>query len=346
MSTGKRRNGSRLLLAGVVAVILGTGTGMGTGTPALAAADDSSQNAEAERQRRYTELRKRGNKSVKEGRAAEAIEAWLEAYKLNPSHDLACAIGRTELLGRASAVEGARWLTRCASLAPIPDPNAKDAALELAAQQEEIKLRDLARARVSVLRVLTDNGAEVRVDGRPVGKAPLEEEVFVKPGVYWVVVSLGSRSRSVEVRLSPGETRTVDLALPPEPRPPAPLGRVLLISGIGAGAVGLGVGIGFGVAAIHHHGQAKQASDALESEEVVYPCNMQLRSECVALVNESKQANRFTAASVAGLSVAVAGGVMTVLGIRRAKSEASAPTVQGAFVGAPGGGAFVVKGQF
>jgi len=61
---------------------------------------------------RYEELRKRGNRAAgnraaKEGRFPEAIEVWKAAYALHPSYEVACAIGRTEMLGQANALGAA-----------------------------------------------------------------------------------------------------------------------------------------------------------------------------------------------------------------------------------------------
>jgi hypothetical protein len=162
----------------------------------------------------HAELRKQGNEAAKAGRIPEAIEAWTRAYEVRPVFAVACAIGRAELLGRANPGPAALWLTRCLRFAPIP---VKGQAKELAAQQEELVLRDLARSKVGALRIDADPGAEIVVDGRAAGKAPLADEVFLEPGSHRITASLGSRSRSVEVAVAGGEARVVDLGLPAGP---------------------------------------------------------------------------------------------------------------------------------
>lgn len=337
MSTVTHRKSSRVLSAGLVAVVLGAGA------PGFAAppkpGDPFTWMADVERQRWYAELRKRGNEAVKDGRRAEAIEAWLEAYKLIPSRVLACAIGRTMMLGRANGLGGALWLTRCVNMAPIPEHSDKDAAKELAAQQEEIVLRDLARARVGALRVITDKDADVHVDGRTVGKAPLDDEVFLEPGLYRVAVSLGSRSRSIEVRLSPGESRTVELSLPSPPN------RALLYSGIGGGIVNLGLTIGFGAAAISLRGQEDAMIASLTEKMGPFVCRVQDMQQCDEIKEVSSRATAFTVASLLGLSATVAGGLIITYALVHPPSKAD-PRVQAAFIGSPGGGAFVFKGNF
>ena len=215
---GTARNDSKVFSAAALAVILGTGAA-GLASPPGPSADAPAE-VDPEAARRYAELRKQGVNLAYAGRIEEALEAWKAGYAIRPSYSLACDIGRLELLRRNDAIEGARWYTRCVSMAPLAKPNQPK---ELAGQLEEGDLRDMARSRVGILRVLTDEEATIEVDGETVGKAPLEEEVFVKPGAHRLAVSLGSRVRTLDVKLAPGEVRTVDLSLPPPPAvSPAP----------------------------------------------------------------------------------------------------------------------------
>jgi hypothetical protein len=105
-------------------------------------------------------------------------------------------------------------------MAPVPPSNRPK---ERAAQLEELAYRDLALSRVGAVRVVTEPGAKVEVDGREVGKAPLEDEVFVFPGDHRIAVSLGDRSRFIELKLLAGESRELDLSLPPLSSPPQAL---------------------------------------------------------------------------------------------------------------------------
>jgi hypothetical protein len=315
--------------------------------------------AELAAQRRYDELRKRGNAAAKENRNAEAIEAFLEAYAIRPSHVLACAIGRIEMLGRADAVAGAQWLTRCMNMAPIPERGQKDAGKELAAQQEEVTLRDLARARVGALRVVTDEGATVKVDGKAMGTAPLTDEVFLKPGSYRLEVSLGGRTRSLAVKLAPGESRTVDLSLPlamPPPAPPPRPPRVdspreesnkgLLYTGIGVGTVGLGVALGFGAAAIKAQGEEEAAGASVKDNTGHLACTTPSTAGCAEFYEAYRRTDAFTAVSVVGLSAAVVGGVMITYAFVRPPTNSGSAALRAAFVGAPGGGAMILRVRF
>jgi hypothetical protein len=206
----------RLVTVVALAVVHGT-VGSSFAAPPSSSSPPPQLGLETESARAFVELRLRGNTAYKAGRIEEAIDAWTRAYAIEPSYVVACAAGRVELLTRKNALAGAKWLTRCVNLAPL-----HDAEQERKAQREEIVLRDLARSRVAAVRVRTEPGATVTVDGSVVGRAPLGDEVFLPPGSHRLVVSLGNRSQSIEVTLAAGESRTVDLLLPPPSSAPPP----------------------------------------------------------------------------------------------------------------------------
>jgi hypothetical protein len=250
---GTRRDRSFLLQAAALAAALGT-AGLSHASPPLPSAPPSTEapapQPDDEAARAHAELRKQGNEAAKAGQIPEAIEAWAKAYAVRPVFAVACAIGRAELLGRANPAPAALWLTRCLRLAPVP---VKGQAKELAAQQEELVLRDLARSRVGALRIEAEPDAEISVDGRSVGKAPLGDEVFLEPGSHRITVSLGSRSRSKDVVVAGGEARALDLGVqaalhplwftapPPAPVRSAkssfPIGWLLVGAGMAGGVV-------------------------------------------------------------------------------------------------------------
>jgi len=360
------RTRSKALSVAALAVILGTAAaGFAAPPPASAGAPPSfPPSAEPESVRSWNALRAEGNAAYKAGRVAEAVEAWTRAYAIRRSHVVACAIGRIELLARGDALEGARWLTRCASQAPLPEPNQPK---ELTSQKEEIELRNLARSRVGAVRVVTDPGAMVEVDGREAGKAPLDEEVFVMPGAHRFAVTLGERSRLVEVTLAAGESRTVELSLRAAPLPELsaarPLQQVnspggaqdgslnasngaLLGAGMAVGGAGLAMTIGFGVVAIKVRSDEKEAVDAVKGKPNALACSVLGRPGCADVKGLSDMGDAFTAVSLIGVSAAVAGGLMTAYAIFNPRRKASEPGIQAAFVGTPGGGGFVLRGGF
>jgi hypothetical protein len=272
----------------------------------------------------YAELRRQGNEASKAGRKAEAIELWTRAYAVRRTHIVACAIGRVELLGRANPSAAALWLTRCLRLAPVP---VKGQGKELAAQQEEIVLRDLARSRVGALRIQAEPGAAIFVDGRAVGEAPLEDEVFLEPGSHRLAASLGSRSRSVDVAIAAGEDRAVDLVFQAAPgplrtaaptRPPAPgpsrwsTGGVVRVGGgITVGAAVLG-----GVLAVMSYVALERSEEALREQRAAegeYGCLSENRSyECIESRKQSATAENLAIASKGSFIAAGATAVATL----------------------------------
>jgi hypothetical protein len=349
-SMGSPRNRSKAFSAAALGVVLGT-SATGYAAPPPPSKEPAKEAPTAES--KHEELRRRGNKAAKEDRLGEAIDLWMAAYAIHPSYEVACAIGRTELLRWANALAGALWLTRCVNLAPVPERAQKDGAKELAEQQTEISLRDLARARVGALRILTDAGATIEVDGKSVGTAPLDDEAFVMPGAHRVVVSLGQRSRSVELRLAAGEGRTVDLALPALSTMPEWEGgagrasnEAFLYAGLAVGGVGLGLSVGFGAAAFRLRGEEAEAAKALKIKYGYFACKTPKRQECVELRDTSGRADAHTAVSLISLSAAVAGGAMVAYTIFQPHRKVNTPTVQAAFVAAPGGGSLFMTGSF
>lgn len=159
-------------------------------------------------------LHRKGDAAVHAGNLREAINAWREAWAIQPSADLACNLGRTELReGHDRAA--AEWLTRCVRLSPkATEPSA------LARQLDEVNERDLARARVAALTFDVDPGAEVFIDGVSVGQAPFEDPIFVEPTSHAIKAVLGARSTSKAIDAKPGAAIHVELPLPQEARPP------------------------------------------------------------------------------------------------------------------------------
>lgn len=99
-------------------------------------------------------------------------------------------------------------------------PDAKDRAAVRAAMRK-IETR-LAAAGVQALLVYTDPpGAEVRLDGTPHGKTPVQ--LVVPPRTYVLSLALDLYDPvQQEIALAPDAARTVDLVLRPSRPPPAP----------------------------------------------------------------------------------------------------------------------------
>ncbi|WP_437590817.1 PEGA domain-containing protein [Sorangium sp. So ce1000] len=210
---------------------------------------------------------------------AQAEAALLVAWELNPTFDVAYNLGNTEYQLKKHK-EAATYLSFALRHWPLLKGVAK-------LKPNAEKWLAESRAQVGALKVsVTVAGAEVLVDGKGVGRAPLEGEVFVDPGEHRVEAThLDYEPASQTVGVAKGATAEVKLAITPvrseaptagatpdgggsaagataggpvvgqppagpvEPQPlPEKRNWVPVIALGAASAVGLGVGIGMTVA--------------------------------------------------------------------------------------------------
>lgn len=143
---------------------------------ALTASDmvESSKRADA--------LFKKGKQAYAAGKLQEAYEGYLQAFDLKKSHDICSNLANTEaLLGRKA--DAANHLARCVRDFPATEGDAKRKKIEK-------RLRD-ARAEVGAVRIAaSERGAEVFIDGRSIGMAPIAFEVYAEPGEHVVEAKL------------------------------------------------------------------------------------------------------------------------------------------------------------
>jgi len=163
-------------------------------TPALAAPADKA-----------SELMNQGVARYAKGNLEGARQAFLEAFELAPHHTIASNLAEVEIkLGRyREASEHLNYVLRS-----LP-PSASD---ERASSE-----KDLAecRQRLSVVRVAVSvQGAAVMLDGKELGTAPLETELWLEPGEYVVEARhTGYLPASERVVTRAGESREISLAL-------------------------------------------------------------------------------------------------------------------------------------
>lgn len=140
--------------------------------------------ASAESGQQADEHFRRGKALLKAGQKREAREEYLAALRLKKSYDVAGNLGNLEItLGLyRDAAEHLSFAVRTYA----PSGTTAD-QLEKAKQ----RLADAKSHVGSLLVSVNVNGAEVFVDGKSVGRAPLEDTVFVEPG-----------SRVIEVKLA------------------------------------------------------------------------------------------------------------------------------------------------
>ncbi|WP_438018186.1 PEGA domain-containing protein [Sorangium sp. So ce315] len=222
------------------------------------------------------------------------VETELEsAWALNPTFDVAYNLGNTKYQLKKYK-EAAQYLSFALRHWPLLKGVAK---LRPRAEQWLAE----SRAQVGALKVsVTVAGAEVLVDGKRVGRAPLEGEVFVDPGEHRVeAMHLDYEPSSQTVSVAKGGTAEVKLAITPvrseaqasagvktegggsatgargvgpvagpsagsvEPLPPEKRNWVPVIALGAASAVGLGVGIGMTVASNNASADGHAQADAI-----------------------------------------------------------------------------------
>lgn len=156
----------------------------------------------------------RGVELVRDGLYAEAAAEFEAAYRSKPHFAVLYNLGQSYVaMGRpVEAIDALDRYLRDGGSEVNPDRRAQVHA-ELARQ----------RGRVGLLAVrVAQAGATVRVDGRDVGRTPLDP-LRVAVGAHSVTVELGGfSSRVVEVTLVGEETSTVEVSLVPVPPPVAP----------------------------------------------------------------------------------------------------------------------------
>jgi hypothetical protein len=186
-----------------------------TGAPATAGAPSAEVMARADA------IFRDAIKLYKAKRYAEAEAGFLEAWKLNPTYDVAGNLGHTEArLGKHR--EAAEYLAFALRNFPLTG----NADKRRAAQEKFDEVRKLVtsvKVQVSVPR------AEVFVDGRLVGVAPLAGEVFVEPSAHTIEAKLaGYEDAKQSLQAEKGAVQTVMLtmtAASPLHPAPAPAGN-------------------------------------------------------------------------------------------------------------------------
>jgi len=140
---------------------------------------------------------------------AELTQAW----RLQQTSETAGLLGQVErklCLDRSPTtycdlyVDAARHLSF--ALATLPETARADTLAKVKAWLAEVKLQ------VGTLQLEAPTGAEVSVDGKTVGVAPIKEEVFVVPGTHTVVARAnGAQLASEHIDIAKGGVQTVRL---------------------------------------------------------------------------------------------------------------------------------------
>jgi hypothetical protein len=285
------------------------------------------------------ELFDKGNAFYHQSRWAEAEVQFQKAWNLKQSFDVAANLGDCELQVGQNR-EATEHLAFAVRAFPV---SGKPAVLDRLRQRFAE-----ARALTGALRIqLAVKGAEITVDGRAVGVAPLADEVFVDPGARVVEARLeGYDVGRASVTATKGATQGVTLTLArkgadPIVAPTTGPRLPIILGGAALGLVALGAGIGFTVAA---NGKSTDADALVAKLPSSSSCTgtpvTAFAADCKTL--KSTLSAQSTMRNAAVLSFAASGvfAVVTAgLGVWKLKSPANAGVLQVApVVGAREGG--------
>lgn len=180
------------------------------------------------------ELYRDATSAYRDGKLVDAERLYKEAWSRQQTYDIATNLGAVEL-DLKKYRDAAEHLAF--ALRTFPARGKKE-------ERETIATRlALAKTEVAALRIrVSPPKADVLVNGRRAGVAPLDEEVFAEAGSITVEANLDGHApvrKTVDVKK--GEAREVALALVPIEKP---AGRSLLAPAIAFGVGGAGLVLG------------------------------------------------------------------------------------------------------
>jgi PEGA domain len=293
----------RLPLALILAALVHAGTALAEGPTGIPAPPDEALTETAR------ELFAKGVKAAQAQRWDQCRAAFLAAYAVKPHPQIA---------GNLSACEVKLGMYRDAAehVTIFLRAQRPDAPPERRAAADEV-LRE-ASAKIAIVRLdVTPSGAEVRLDGRSLGNAPLGLPLFLEPGAHVVEVrqeSYVTAKRPVDAQAGSASdlgVALVKVAEPPPPLPPVVVERRPLWPALAAGGVAivaLGAGAGLTVAA-----NAK-SNDVTRLQIGASACTAPTASNAAQCATLHSDATSKVTLSNAAASTFLAGGALAVAG--------------------------------
>jgi PEGA domain-containing protein len=296
-----------------------------------------------------------GNKAFKDGKFAEAEKAYKEAFALKKVYDIAGNLAMAEF-AQSKHRDAAEHLALAIRLFPVTG--------EPATREQMQKTFDQCKGHVGTVKVeiATVRGAQVSVDGKVFGEAPLADDLFLDPGQHTIsVTAKGYKDASKSVDVQKGVASVVKLELVllppevvvkngPEPLPPPPPRSkvpAIVLGGVAVIAAGVG-GALLGVAG----GKASDANtqaEGLKGARCVAPPGTNTNEGCTKLVDTAKSADSLHNAGIGlfiGAGVAGVAAVTYLLLPPRAAKKASSTGVRATPLVGPDGAALLVSGSF
>ena len=299
-----------------------------------------------------------GNTAYAEKDWAQAEKAFLAAWALNPTYDVAANLGHAQIkLGKhRDAAENLSFALRNWPLIGKPEPR------KLAEER-------LAEARTFVASLIIQMKAEhadIYVDGKLVGQSPLDHEVFVDPGAHKVEVHHEVRgTEMVLVKAEKGTTQNVVMTIGLEPLsrvaetsapvvpiehplpPPPRRSLAVVVAGVGVAAVGLGLGIGGLTASSNNASTFESLRGPLVAGGGTSACTVAANTEaCSQLRSASSATATYRGLAVVGFSMTGSAMIGTAIYALLHPLPKTTERVSGAAFVGPGVGGVVLSGSF
>ncbi|MCC6556134.1 MAG: hypothetical protein IT372_24505 [Polyangiaceae bacterium] len=225
-----------------------------------APAAKQTTNASASAAERAAQLYAEGNAFYDQGKYREAEARYQAAWDLQQSFDVAGNLGNVEMLV-GQPRDAAEHLSHAMKIAPLGSGSAEKRKFLQGRLAE-------ARKQVGALQISVNlQGADVFVDGKPVGKSPLETEVFVDPGERVIEARHGGETAKQTVLVAKGSSQPVPLTIETGPD------MTIVIAGGAVGVAGLASGLVFTILSNGKASDANALHDELERTGGAGACN-------------------------------------------------------------------------
>jgi hypothetical protein len=298
------------------------------------------------------DLFRKAAKEYKAGKVNEAYRDYLAAWNIQQSPDTAGNLGAVELeLGYfREAAEHASY-----AIAHFPPTGSKDQRAALVSVIAE------AKKQIGVLTIQVNvAGATLSIDGKPIGRAPLDGEVYIEPGDHTLLAEAPDYEPAQQnVHVDKGSSTPVALSLLPR----APTGpgatttptnwpRPLAIAGVATAGAGYAVGIALAIMT------EIKATDASSQQRTITggknntsacPAMPAPSSPCGILRSDEQSRGAFASTSLwmfVGATVVAAGTLVYTFAVPRVSAPSATTGMSVVPVVTPSGGAVVIQGSF
>ena len=170
--------------------------------PHLAYAQGGASSALSLEEDRRRTLYQQGKEAIKAQRWVDAKTKLSDAWTIRPSYDVALSLSQAEY-NLEHFAESAQYLAYY-----FRNVSAKENENNLANAKQAF---EAAKAKVGSIAVAAPRGAEILVDGKVVGTAPMDTDAFVNPGKRVFEARLGEAKAQQEVQAVAGQEQQITL---------------------------------------------------------------------------------------------------------------------------------------